>query len=730
MVRSVLTLLLMACATMAQGRQVQQCVDYGDYLRRVGNAPTLGSARSIVVAGDVGFLADGDAGLTVLDLTDPAQPVPLAGLDSVGTALWIAYHDGHVYLADNSAQLHVVDVGEPARPRHLLSLPLPGSAHAFALRPPLMLLAAGHAGLMVLDVGTPAQPIVLGLADTPGIARGVDVVGNLVVVADQDALRTYDISSPQQPAFLASVPALGQAYGVDLDGDTAVVAGWQSGLEVYDLSDPAAPYPIALLPLPGSARYVERTGDLIFVAAGVLCAVDLSTRHLPRLVGKAEASDGPISVTTAGPLALVPAGDGGLDVFDADPPTSPPVYSITGVDGAAFGVDTRGNLTALGADHLQLFDHSDPTQPVLLGTLPFAGSTSRLAFADDVVVLTVAGAMGRVLVVDVSDPTEPVIAAAPELDGFVSQLAVDGSLVYLADFFYGGLFVLDIADPTRPTLEDTEPSRPFAQHLSLAQGYLLVGTGGFAAPVIQVFDLADPRRPELADELFPAGEAVNGLAASAGHVFATVQQGYGASELQVYEAGDPAAMQLVGSLALPHELHEVEVAEGTAYVCSYEGVIHAIDVSDPTAPRPIGQTYLPDSAFVLALGDQTLHAAATDVGLALLPRHCIAPVAAPDQAAPTLPAGVAISVRAHPNPFNPAVSLDFSLERGADTSLTIYDVAGRRVIELVRGPLAAGAHTATWDGRHDSGRAMPSGVYLARLVSGGRVGSSRLLLAR
>ena len=70
-------------------------------------------------------------------------------------------------------------------------------------------------------------------------------------------------------------------------------------------------------------------------------------------------------------------------------------------------------------------------------------------------------------------PTAPVVLSELELDGYVSQMSVRGSLVYLADFFYGGLFVLDIADPARPTLEGTAPSRPFAQHLVVAGDHLL-----------------------------------------------------------------------------------------------------------------------------------------------------------------------------------------------------------------------------------------------------------------
>jgi flagellar hook assembly protein FlgD len=45
----------------------------------------------------------------------------------------------------------------------------------------------------------------------------------------------------------------------------------------------------------------------------------------------------------------------------------------------------------------------------------------------------------------------------------------------------------------------------------------------------------------------------------------------------------------------------------------------------------------------------------------------------------------------------------------------VFDAHGALVREIYRGSLGEGEHTATWDGRDDSGRAMPSGVYFGRI---------------
>jgi len=51
--------------------------------------------------------------------------------------------------------------------------------------------------------------------------------------------------------------------------------------------------------------------------------------------------------------------------------------------------------------------------------------------------------------------------------------------------------------------------------------------------------------------------------------------------------------------------------------------------------------------------------------------------------------------------------------------LAVYDIAGRRVRELLRGELDPGERLVTWDGASSAGVRLPAGVYKLRLVAGG-----------
>ncbi len=83
-----------------------------------------------------------------------------------------------------------------------------------------------------------------------------------------------------------------------------------------------------------------------------------------------------------------------------------------------------------------------------------------------------------------------------------------------------------------------------------------------------------------------------------------------------------------------------------------------------------------------------------------------------------------------PNPFNPSTTITFSLPYPGRAELSVYSITGQRVRTLLSVPMDAGTHSAVWDGRDDSGKAVSSGVYLTQLRSGKQVSSGKMLLMK
>ena len=73
----------------------------------------------------------------------------------------------------------------------------------------------------------------------------------------------------------------------------------------------------------------------------------------------------------------------------------------------------------------------------------------------------------------------------------------------------------------------------------------------------------------------------------------------------------------------------------------------------------------------------------------------------------------------YPNPFNPATTIPLAVPAEIkNVDLTIYNVLGQPMRQVWNGPLAAGEHQLTWDGRDAQGRPVAAGVYVYRLQVG------------
>ncbi len=80
---------------------------------------------------------------------------------------------------------------------------------------------------------------------------------------------------------------------------------------------------------------------------------------------------------------------------------------------------------------------------------------------------------------------------------------------------------------------------------------------------------------------------------------------------------------------------------------------------------------------------------------------------------------------AYPNPFQAQTTIRYRVGDAADVKLVVYDVLGREVAVLADGPVEAGTHDVTLDGR-----GLSSGVYVWQLRAGSEVQSGQVSLVR
>lgn len=313
------------------------------------------------------------------------------------------------------------------------------------------LYAIGQGYLYVLDIAIPEEPRLLGRLPGLGATRQIIVRDSVAyITARQDGLWLVDVSDPAKPTLLSHYDTVEMATGIWVSGDLGFIATRQYGVEIVDVSDPRQVRHISTLKT-GEAQSCWARDGLLYIGdwhPRKLLVADVSNPREPAIVGEA---------------LLDGYGDGGCLRGNI-------CYAATGHHSRV-----RDREEAEGAGHgLELFDVSDPANPVFLSRVKFPklynifNDMWSARVAGDYCV--VADTNNGLFVVHVADPTQPRIVAHAlfppvarlnNLGDAVGGVALARDVIYAA-CIYSGLYVVSapgLASPVVPE-PDRAPALP------------------------------------------------------------------------------------------------------------------------------------------------------------------------------------------------------------------------------------------------------------------------------
>lgn len=274
---------------------------------------------------------------------------------------------------------------------------------------------------------------------------------------------------------ISSTPVTDSAYNLVYLDHYVILGNEDVDIMVFDVSDPASPQLVNRIPasgrvfLDGTILYATLTnmpgGVMVFDVADPENEVFLSE------ISPSESS-GVIGIEFANGLVyMVDYQDGDFLIYDMSVPTSPVLMSSTTLPlSSPRAVSVRGTDVYIGGGHsagvgLRIFDASNPSFPVLVGSLPstLVSWVQSIQFHGDTAFI--ADEYRGVATVDVSDTANPVVLQSGFLGGhldyayhvevinevaFVNTMHL--SITPKGDEFYGYFSVVDISDPGAPEM--------------------------------------------------------------------------------------------------------------------------------------------------------------------------------------------------------------------------------------------------------------------------------------
>jgi flagellar hook assembly protein FlgD len=88
-----------------------------------------------------------------------------------------------------------------------------------------------------------------------------------------------------------------------------------------------------------------------------------------------------------------------------------------------------------------------------------------------------------------------------------------------------------------------------------------------------------------------------------------------------------------------------------------------------------------------------------------------------------------IAFSAFPNPFSDRLNVSFELPKSDFVNVSVYDLAGKRVAELVNEALQQGNNSFYWEGKSENGQSLNPGVYFFRIIYQGKLMMRKVVFA-
>jgi hypothetical protein len=528
------------------------------------------AARDVVIGGEYAFVADGDRGLKVVDITDPRHPVEV-GMRKTMDARAIAVDGKRAFVADGSSGVKIIDVSSPVQPSRVGSLATEDACQL-----------AIHAGILYLADGTGGLRI-FGLTDSTELQEkchltGIDVLslcleGSLLYLAAGDAgLIILDVSDPTEPVELGRYAA--KILDVDVSGTLAYLADGRDQLTVVDVSDPAHPRQFASYRARGASSVVVRDHYAYLGTASGLEVVHILIQGRSVPVASAYTGGKAYSLTISGTLAYTACHDRGVRVVDISDPAVLCDGSVIGSwsAGYAMGIEVAGSVAFVAngkrglsvLDLTALQDDDVMTQPEQIGSYYTGGTAHGSRFRSGL--LVVADGPEGLKVLDVTEVSNPVEIGSVAVED-ARDIALIPGYVLVADA-NRGLIVCDLTDPSAPVLREILGSEGVFR--VEVQDTLVAAAGRNG---VDLYDFSDPQNPRSRGGFhsrFVEGICIHGpyLYIAEGHL--------GLRVLDIRSPGRP--VQVSGC----PDIYAVDVAVRDGYALVADSrKIHAVEILIP-----------------------------------------------------------------------------------------------------------------------------------------------------
>ena len=249
------------------------------------------AALSVDISMDdsIAYVANEQAGLRILSVSDATRPRTLGELDSVYRGLncpTAVGKDSFAYFGWFFEFTRVADVHDPTNPQMAAQFNLFRNAEDMVLRDSFTYIAEDYR-FQVVNVARPRQPQVVGTCNLPERSREVILADTLAYIANYGGIIVMNVAQPDSPYVVATWPRY--IWGIDLQDTVLYALSYANAnddvLLSFSVRNPAAPLLLDTIVVPRTMHDVLVVDTVAYCAGWEMAFVDVSDpsdmRRLP-----------------------------------------------------------------------------------------------------------------------------------------------------------------------------------------------------------------------------------------------------------------------------------------------------------------------------------------------------------------------------------------------------------------------------------------------------------------
>ncbi|MHA2363401.1 MAG: LVIVD repeat-containing protein, partial [Candidatus Hodarchaeales archaeon] len=154
-------------------------------LIELGQIVTGGVAYGIQVVDNKAYVADGQNGMVIIDVSNPENPQIISSIrDGTGAPEDIYIINDLSFVADGIDGLEIINISDPANPVEMSNFNDGGQAHRVVVIGNYAFVADGEDGLEVIDVSNPENPTEITQYYLTGLYRDIHIVDEMAFIAN------------------------------------------------------------------------------------------------------------------------------------------------------------------------------------------------------------------------------------------------------------------------------------------------------------------------------------------------------------------------------------------------------------------------------------------------------------------------------------------------------------------------------------------------------------------